>query len=155
MTTHTYETALAWSGRTDTYEGYGRQHGITVADTALEVSADAAFHGNDSLPNPEQLVVAAASSCQLLSFLAVAARSRVVVLSYADRATGVVPEGTATPRLTEITLRPHVVASGATAERVERLLHKAHEQCYIANSLNSAIRLEPSIEIVSSPTSGE
>lgn len=35
----------------------------------------------------------------------------------------------------------------ATAERVERLLHKAHRQCYIANSLTSEVVLEPIVEV--------
>lgn len=51
-------------------------------------------------------------------------------------------------RTKRITLRPHVVVRGGDPERVERLLHKAHQQCYIANSLRSEVALEPTIEVI-------
>ena len=57
--------------------------------SALDLSSDPAFRGDATRLNPEQLVVAAASSCQLLSFLAVAARARLNVVSYTDAATAV------------------------------------------------------------------
>ena len=147
MTTHTYRTPLTWSGSTADYDTYDRQHQVVVGDVPLTLSADPAFRGDPALPNPEQLLVAAASSCQLLSFLAVAARSGVEVLEYADDAVGLMPESERPMRITEILLRPRVVARGATVERVERLLHKAHEQCFIAQSLTSDVTLEPTIEV--------
>ena len=147
MTTHIYKSILNWTGRTDDYETYGRQHDVTMSGITVALSADSAFRGDGSLPNPEQMVVAAASSCLLLSFLAVAARSGVQVLEYHDEAQGVMPDNVHPLRLTSIVLRPRVVVQGATADRVERLLHKAHEQCYIANSLNTEVTLEPVIEV--------
>lgn len=147
MTTHIYKSTLNWTGLTDNYETYGRQHDVTMSETTVALSADSAFRGNSSLPNPEQMVVAATSSCQLLSFLAVAARSGVQVLEYHDDAEGIMPEDTHPLRLTSIVLRPRVVVRGATADRVERLLHKAHKQCYIANSLNTKVTLQPIIEV--------
>lgn len=148
MTTHTYASSLSWSGLTADYDGYSRQHDITMAGTTVTTSADAAFRGDAALPNPEQYVVAAASSCQLLSFLAVAARAGVQVLEYHDEAEGIMPEGERPMRLTHIVLRPRIVVQGAaTVERVERLLHRAHEQCYIANSLTTDVSLEPVIEL--------
>lgn len=148
MTTHTYDSTLEWSGRTQDYDTYPRRHDLTVAGRTLELSADAAFRGDPALPNPEQLVVAAASSCQLLSFLAVAARSGVEVLDYRDDARGEMPTDVHPMRLTRIVLRPRVRVTGTTVERVERLLRKAHEQCYIANSLSTDVALEPVVEVV-------
>jgi len=147
VTTHSYATTLHWTGLTDDYDSNGRQHDVTMATTTLAVSADSAFLGDGTLPNPEQLVVAAASSCQLLSFLAVAARSGVRVVEYEDHAEGVMPEDQSPMRLTRIVLRPRIIVEGATVERVERLLHKAHQQCYIANSLTTEVVLEPAIEV--------
>ncbi|WP_344415320.1 OsmC family protein [Amycolatopsis minnesotensis] len=147
MTTHTYRTALSWSGSTGDYDSYDRTHEMKIGAAPLAVSADAAFRGDPELANPEQLLVAAASSCQLLSFLAVAALSGVEVVRYRDNAEGVLPEAERPLRLARILLRPRIVVRGATADRVERLLHKAHRQCYIANSLTSEITLEPSIEV--------
>jgi len=62
-----------------------------------------------------QLEVLAAASCQLLSFLAVAARARLDVVAYEDDAEGVMPEGDHPVRLTRIVLRPRIVlAAGPT-----------------------------------------
>lgn len=147
MNTHTYVSTLHWTGRTENYETYSRQHQLTLSGTTVAVSADSAFRGDGTLPNPEQLVVAAASSCQLLSFLAVAALADVEVLEYQDEAEGVMAGDQRPLRLTNIVLRPRIVVQGATAERVEKLLHKAHSQCYIANSLTTDVTLEPVIEV--------
>lgn len=148
MKVHEYRTQLAWSGSTSDYRSYSRTHQVHMADGQWQISADPAFRGDSSLPNPEQLLVAAASSCQLLSFLAVAARAGVEVLEYADDATGEMPVAREAMRVTRIVLRPRVTVRGADAVLVERLMHEAHEQCYIANSLTSEIVLEPHIETV-------
>ena len=66
------------------------------------------------------------------------------MVEYEDEATGVMPEDIEPVRITEITLRPRIVVAGeASEERVRKLVHTAHEHCYIANSLNSEMRLEP------------
>ncbi|MFF2633018.1 OsmC family protein [Microbacterium sp. NPDC058021] len=148
MTIHSYESTLSWRGRTQHYDSYDRRHDVTIAGTQLAVSADAAFRGDAALPNPEQLVVAAASSCQLLSFLAVAALSGVEVVEYSDRARGEMQADQRPMRLTRIVLRPHIAVVGGSVERVERLVHRAHEQCYIAHSLTAEVSIEPVIEVV-------
>ena len=148
MTMHRYRTGLTWSGSTRTYEGYGRGHDVKIGPAPLRLSADEAFLGDSELANPEQMLVAAASSCQLLSFLAVAARSGVDVVKYLDDAEGQMPDTASPLRVTKITLRPHVVVRGGDPERVERLLHKAHQQCYIANSLTSEVAIEPTIVVI-------
>ena len=103
--------------------------------------------GDSRRLNPEQLLVMAASSCQLLWFLHLAARARIDVVEYEDRATGVMPTDVEPTSVTEIVLRPRiVVASEATEERVRKLVQTAHEHCYIANSLKSAVAIEPEIE---------
>ena len=118
------------------------------ARAALDLAADSAFRGDPDLLNPEQLVVLAASSCQLLSFLAVAARARIDVRSYEDEAEATMPEDDPPVRLTTITLRPRVlVGPGPTVERVHHLLEVAHRECFIANSLRTEIRVEASVTI--------
>lgn len=124
-----------------------RGHG--AARAALTLASDPAFRGDPDLLNPEQLVVLAASSCQLLSFLAVAARARLDVRSYDDEAEATMPEDDPPLRLTTITLRPRVaLGPGPTEERVRHLLEVAHRECFIANSLRSEIVLEPEITIL-------
>jgi organic hydroperoxide reductase OsmC/OhrA len=146
---HTYRTLLSWSGSTGAgYEAYDRTHRVELPPgaPALTLSADTAFRGSDGLTNPEQLLLAAASSCQMLSFLAIAARSGIDVLDYADEAEAVMPEDDRPVRITRITLRPRiVVAAGTDSERALRIVDKAHRECYIANSLRSEIVIEPTI----------
>ena len=146
---HRYAARVRWRGSTaGGYEGYDRAHSVTAppAEAELAVSSDPAFAGDARLLNPEQLIVAAASSCQLLEFLAIAARSGVEVLAYSDDAEGEMPEGDPPERIERIVLRPRIeVAEGPTEERVRRIAEKAHEGCYVANSLRTEIEVEPEI----------
>ena len=147
MTTHRYATALDWSGSTGAgYEAYDRTHALEVSGVELCASADVAFRGDASLPNPEELLLAAASSCQLLSFLAVAARARIDVVGYRDAAEAVMDEADPPLRVGRIVLRPTVTVRGDVDEtRVRHLLEVAHRECFIARSLTSEMRLEPTI----------
>jgi organic hydroperoxide reductase OsmC/OhrA len=147
---HTYTSRLAWRGSTGVgYDAYDRTHRVATppADHELALTADPAFLGQPALTNPEQLLLAAASSCQLLSFLAMAARSRIDVLAYDDEADAVMPEDVRPVRITRITLRPRiVVAAGADLEKARKLVGRAHHACYIANTVNAEIVIEPVIE---------
>ena len=151
-TTHRYTTTCSWKGSTGVgYEAYDRNHRVTAppASAELELASDPAFRGDPARLNPEQLLVAAASSCQLLSFLAVAARARIDVLAYEDEADGVMPEDDRPMRITRITLRPRIdVAAGPSDERVAHLVEVAHRECFIANSLRTEIAVEPLIRFV-------
>ena len=153
--THHYRSRLNWTGSTGAgYETYERDHRVSVppATSELRLSSDAAFHGNADLPNPEQLLVASASSCQLLMFLALAARSRVDVLEYEDDAEAVMPEDETPMRITQITLKPRIVVTpGTDLARVKRLVDRAHDGCYIANTVNAEIVVEPTIAVLRSP----
>lgn len=150
-TVHRYQAQVRWSGSTGAgYDAYDRTHTAeaTPASTPLTLSADPAFRGDPDRLNPEQLVVLAASSCQLLSFLAVAARARIDVRSYEDDAVAVMPEDDRPVRLTAITLRPRVVVGpGPTVERIHHLLEVAHRECFIANSLRTEIQVDASVTI--------
>jgi organic hydroperoxide reductase OsmC/OhrA len=143
-----YRARSSWSGSTGAgYDAYVRNHTTTCppADAPLALSGDPAFRGDPSRLNPEQLLVAAASSCQLLSFLAVAARARIDVTAYEDDAEGVMPMDDEPVRVTRIVLRPRIAIAGETPPdaRLRRLVELAHEQCYIANSLRTEVVVEP------------
>ena len=150
MTEHAYAIALAWSGSTGAgYDAYDRTHALEVSAVELCASADVAFRGDASLPNPEELLLAAASSCQLLSFLAVAARARIDVVAYRDAAEAVMDEADPPLRVGRIVLRPTVTVRGDVDEtRLRHLLEVAHRECFIARSLTSEMRLEPTIRRV-------
>ncbi|HEY3725368.1 MAG TPA: OsmC family protein [Acidimicrobiia bacterium] len=130
------------------YDHYERAHTVRCppADAELQLSGDAAFLGDPSRLNPEQLLVAAAVSCQLLSFLAVAARARIDVVAYEDTAEADMPEDVTPTRITEIRLRPRItVAAGTNPEKVLRLVALAHQECYIANSVTTTIAIDATV----------
>jgi organic hydroperoxide reductase OsmC/OhrA len=144
---HHYSTTCTWSGSTaHGYESYDRTHRAAAPPAAVELTlaSDPAFRGNPALLNPEQLLVLAASSCQLLSFLAVAAKGRIDVVEYRDAAEGFMPDDDPPVRLTQIVLRPHITVRGTVAEdRLRHLCDVAHRECYVANSLNTHLTIEP------------
>ncbi|MBN9099656.1 MULTISPECIES: OsmC family protein [unclassified Pseudonocardia] len=147
-TVHQYAATCTWSGSTAAgYRDYDRTHDTGAGPHTLTMSSDPAFLGDPARLNPEQLVVMAAASCQLLSFLAVAARARLDVRDYRDDATAGMSEENRPMRLDEIVLRPHIVmASGPSEDRVRHLVEVAHKECFIANSLSTPVRVEPTVE---------
>jgi organic hydroperoxide reductase OsmC/OhrA len=146
---HLYEAELRWSGSTALgWERYDRAHSGTAPPAEQELTLTTGeAKGDPRQLNPEQLLVMAASSCQLLWFLHLASKARIDVVEYEDRATGVMPTDVEPTSVTEIVLRPRiVVASDASDERVLKLVQTAHEHCYIANSLKSEVRIEAEVE---------
>jgi organic hydroperoxide reductase OsmC/OhrA len=140
---------LAWDGSTGAgYRVYSRAHSASAppAEAALRLSADPHFRGDAALLNPEQLVVLAASSCQLLSFLSLAARRHLDVVRYTDDATGHLSADLRRARIELIELRPVIdVAPGTDEALTLALVDQAHEECYIANSLNSKVTIRPTV----------
>jgi organic hydroperoxide reductase OsmC/OhrA len=149
VSTHLYRAACAWSGSTAVgYDSYDRGHSLRCppADTVMAMSSDPAFHGDATRLNPEQLLLAAAVSCQLLAFLAVAARARIDVLNYEDEAEADMPEDDTPMRITAIRLRPRItVAPGTDPEKVHKLVGLAHKECFIANSLTSSMDIRATV----------
>ena len=139
----------SWTGSTGAgYDAYDRAHRATTdpPTVSLSLSSDPAFRGDPARMNPEQLLVLAAASCQLLSFLAVAARARIDVIAYEDDAEGVMPEDEHPMRVARIHLRPRIsVAGDVGEERVRHLVEVAHRECFIANSLSTEIVITPTI----------
>lgn len=147
---HRYELTTEWTGNlgtgTDHYRNYRRDHVIRIAGKPeLAGSSDPHFRGDKSRHNPEDLLVAALSACHLMSYLHVCAINGVVVTAYIDKATGrmeSLPDGSG--RFVEVTLHPQVTVKDAgMIAKAHELHHKAHELCFIANSVNFPVRHEP------------
>lgn len=145
--THRYAVRCSWTGSTGAgYDAYDRTHEAEAppAGPVLTLSSDPAFLGDPSQLNPEQLLVLAAASCQLLSFLAVAARARLDVVAYEDEGEGEMPEDDRPVRLTRILLRPRITFSAPVDEsRARHLVEVAHRECFIASSLRTDVVVEP------------
>lgn len=154
-TEHHYTVTVRWTGNrgsgTSGYRDYGRDHTIEAAGKpAIAGSSDPAFRGDRDRWNPEELLVASASACHKLWYLHLCADAGIAVLAYTDEAHGTMIDSAEEGRFKEIVLRPHVtIRAGDNRSLAEQLHHAAHEQCYIANSVNFPIRCEPTIEAAS------
>jgi organic hydroperoxide reductase OsmC/OhrA len=150
---HRYEARLVWTGAsqgpTKGYASYSREYEVTFAGKpVMRGSADPTFKGDASLHNPEELLVAALSSCHCLSYLALAALAGIQVTAYEDAATGTMAETGGAGRFTDVVLRPKVtIAAAMDAEKARGLHEKAHEVCFIAASVNFPVRCEPVIVV--------
>jgi len=151
---HIYETDLIWTGNlgngTETYKGYSRAHEISIEGKPIIVgSSDLHFNGDASRYNPEELLVAALSACHMLYYLHLCANAKIVVVDYADKATGkMIETADGGGHFTEVTLNPRVVVSkDSDSDKAEELHHKAHKLCFIANSVNFPVRAEATISI--------
>jgi len=130
------------------YETYSRRHRwIFGGGAELDASSAPEYLGDAKLPNPEEALVIALSSCHMLSFLAIAARKRLTVDSYEDAAVGQM-EKNESGRLavTRVELRPRVVFSGPSRpsrDELARLHEQAHRVCFIANSVRTEVTVVP------------
>jgi len=135
------------------YETYSRVHSIDFG-RGVRVPGNAAA---DNIPqtvpaaagvDPEQQFVASLASCHMLWFLHLANRKKLVVERYVDKASGVLgKDAEGREAMTRVTLRPVVTFSGTlpSVEEHGKLHEKAHERCFIANSVKSEVLLEPRI----------
>ena len=149
---HHYKQRLIWDGNrgdgTSNYATYGRNYRLLIdGKPEIQGTADTAFRGEAEKWNPEDLFVAAISSCHMLSYLALCAREKISVLSYEDEATGVMKEdGKGGGRFEQVTLHPVVtIANADHVDRARELHEKAHELCFIASSVSIPIHHEAEV----------
>jgi len=145
-----HNASIRWSrgNHPFTYDGYSRDHQWSFdGGQTLVASAAQAYLGSAEGVDPDEALVAALSSCHMLTLLAIAAKKGWVVESYEDDAVGTLAKG-ANGRLavTGVVLRPHIVFSGDKLpddDALQRLHHQSHEHCFIANSVRTEISIEP------------
>lgn len=150
---HQYRTTVEWTGNlgqgTASYKAYSRDHRITAPGRPdLAGSSDPAFRGDASRYNPEDLLVASLSSCHMLWYLHLCASAGITLLAYRDDAEGTMEEAAdGGGRFVSATLRPVArLAPGSDAERALALHHEAHRLCFIANSVNFPVAVEPRVD---------
>ncbi len=139
-----YRSSLEWAGSNVDYNTFSRNHKVTFeGKTSFEVSASPDYKGDATKLNPEDLLVAAMASCQMLTYLAIASMSKVEVLEYRDEAVGKVEKIDGKMKVSRIDLKPRITISAASnRDRATALVAKAHDQCFIANSVNSQVVVE-------------
>jgi organic hydroperoxide reductase OsmC/OhrA len=150
----TYTSIIRWSGtgEGDFVKGqYSRAHEWAF-DGGAVVPASASPHivpapwSNPKGVDPEEAFVASLSSCHMLFFLDFARRQGFVIDGYVDEAEGVLDKrGDGKIAMTRVTLRPRVTWGGNLPEEaaIADLHHRAHEACFIANSVTTEVTVEP------------
>ena len=143
ITEHHYSLTCKWHGNrrngTSGLRAYDRNHTVSIkGKPELHLTTDNASVGDKTKLNPEDLLVTAISSCHMLSYLYVCALEGVVVVDYVDKANGLMIENeSGGGNFKEVILNPIVtVANSSMIDKAMDLHHKAHEICYIANSVN-------------------
>ena len=149
---HSYSIRTEWTGNlgegTASYRAYSRDHVISAAGRPdLAGSSDPAFRGDASRWNPEDMLVASLSACHMLWYLHLCAQAKLVVLAYRDDAAGtMVEDAGGGGRFTGAVLRPvATLAAGGDAALATTLHQQAHRLCFIANSLNFPVSVEPTV----------
>lgn len=149
---HRYTTHTEWTGNlgegTTSYRAYSRDHLISTAGKPEIVgSSDPAFRGDATRWNPEEMLVASLSSCHMLWYLHLCSQAKIAVLAYQDEAQGTMVEGAdGGGYFSLVTLRPLVtLAAGSDESKAKALHEQAHHLCFIANSVNFAVMIEPTV----------
>lgn len=135
-------------GTTLDYGAYGRAHRLKCPEKAdVQMSAAPQYKGDSTFHNPEELFTASIASCQMLTYLALAAFAKIRVLAYTDDAEGILKaDARKIRRVTQVVLRPKIlIAKQADSENALALVERAHKQCFIANSVTTEIVNEPEI----------
>ncbi len=154
MKQHHYQIKVAWTGNLGTgtshYTAYNRNHSIeATGKTPILGSSDPSFRGDKTRYNPEELLVSTLSSCHLLWYLHLCAEASVVVVGYEDQAEGIMTEhSNGGGQFAEVTLKPVVtVAHASMIAQAHALHHRAHELCFIANSVNFPVKIAATVQV--------
>jgi organic hydroperoxide reductase OsmC/OhrA len=131
---------------------YSRKHRIEFDGGAVIPGSSSptvvrAPYSDPAAIDPEEQFIASISSCHMLWFLSIAAKHKFRVDRYEDDAEGVMEKNAeGKVAITKVTLRPRVAFSGdkvPSAGEIDHLHHEAHEECFIASSVKTEIRVEP------------
>jgi organic hydroperoxide reductase OsmC/OhrA len=151
---HIYSAETIWERGNQAFvdKRYSRLHtlrfdgGIEVPGSASPLVVPAPMSVEAAI-DPEEAFVSALSSCHMLWFLSIAADRGFVVDRYHDQAEGLMQRNAQGKlAITLVTLRPEVAFAGETQPsytEIASMHHQAHEECFIANSVKSEVRVEP------------
>lgn len=149
---HEYRATVSWRRGGDDFlsKRYSRKHvwsfdgGVSVPASAAPGSVPTGSWAADAV-DPEEAVVAAVSSCHMLFFLAFAAKDGFVVDAYEDAALGAMSKNERGKLfISQVTLAPAVTFGGdkrPSADEIAALHRRAHEECYIANSIRAEVTI--------------
>lgn len=147
---HLFEGDLHWTGQATEADGrlhFARSYDLVFAGKEpLPGSSPAVFRGDERRHNPETLMVSSLMSCHHLSYMALCERAGIRVAAYSDHGVGRLAIRDGKMRMVELLLRPQVrIADAAQIEQALALHAQAHGNCFMSNSVNFAVRVEPTV----------
>jgi organic hydroperoxide reductase OsmC/OhrA len=150
---HLFEGRLAWTGgASTTADGKLKLDRAFRLDfdgkAAVEGSSPSVFSGDDGKHNPETLMVASLMSCHHLTYVALAERAGIGIATYHDHAAGTLAIKDGKMRMVQVLLRPQVtITDAAQLDRATALHAKAHENCFMSNSVNFEVVVQPDVKL--------
>ena len=154
----TFISHLEWTGAdkgsTRDPETFSRDLTVSMDITTLLMSSAPAYRGDPARANPEQLFVASLSACHALTYLFLAAKNQIAVVGYRDDAEGYLGAVDGKIRMSHVTLRPTITLEpGANEARARTLVRKAHDSCFIANSVATPVEVVSTFVFAEAPAS--
>jgi organic hydroperoxide reductase OsmC/OhrA len=152
MTEHTYQIQVQWTGDqgqgTKDYKSYERSFLIhEQGKPDILGSADPNFRGDPQRWNPEEMLIGSIASCHMLWYLHLLSMQKIIAVKYEDS-----PQGTlelsakGEGKIVGATLNPVVVITdGNRLEEAKKLHEKAHDLCFIVNSVNFTVQVKPTV----------
>jgi organic hydroperoxide reductase OsmC/OhrA len=144
-----HKVELDWKLETEDFDikKYNREHTITFKNgQKIQASAATAYLGKADFIDPEEAFIGSFASCHMLTFLAVASKRGFKISSYEDTAIGVLAKNEqGKMSITNVMLNPNIEFTGdkiPSDEEISDMHDKAHQECFIANSVNSKIEVK-------------
>lgn len=139
--TFTFRTSVVWKeGVTGVASSQGKPE--------IRVSTPPELRGPQGNWSPEELYIASVESCLMLTFLSLARSRQLQFAAYESRAEGVLEPVYGKQVVSRITVRPRVtVKSQGEREKAQGILANLHEHCFISNSIESEVTLEPEVVV--------
>ncbi len=154
MSQHAHGAHIHWQRGSQRFidQRYSRRHTWRFDGGALVTASSSPSvvplpYSDPAGIDPEEAFVAALSSCHMLWFLSLAAAGGWVVDDYDDPAEGLMgPDAQGRTVMQAVTLRPRTRFAGErqpTQAELEALHHRAHDVCFLAQSVRCDVRCVP------------
>ena len=144
-----YTTGLRWDeGKLGMMSSDGKPE--------IRISSPREFKGEPGHWTPEDLFVGAIEMCQMLTFLALAQKQQLTLVSYKSTARGTLEFVDSQYRFTRVVIMPCVtIEAPGTEAMVQTLMKEAHNRCLVANSVTAVVEVNPSVTVQEATVVGE
>ena len=139
-----YKSSVAWQEN---------KKGIltSLGKPNIPVAPPPEFKGYVGVWTPEDLLVASANSCYLLTFLFYINKENIELITYECEAEGILKLVDKRLAIAEVKLMPRISVrlSNENAEKLNSLLGLSKQHCFIFNSIKAKVEIFPEIKYLS------